>query len=210
MLGGAAGNLTVQAHADLVALTTVDTFTYAIKDSATAIAAQSTVDTNNSTTVIVGATKVTATAVDGDDLTELDLSNVDTLDISGIVTVTDSQAALVDKSDTGSLNIVFATESTTFDLSSLYDAADTNLKVLSIDATNTKADSITLTATDVLDLGGLLSINIDSDDILSIDGDTDINDGITGWTRGVDGDTYSVYTKDDATLYISINGEAVI
>lgn len=182
--------------------------TYDITDTAAAIDAQET--TNN--TVLTAAGTVTATAVNNDDLTTLDLSNVDVLDIAGTVTVTDSQAALVDVSDTGSLNIVFENQVTSLDLSNFADTTDTNLSVSSIDAGNSQNDTITLVAADLLDLGSTMSIDIESGDSLSIDGDTNLSDGITGWTKGADNGNYSVYTNDtdnSLVLNISVDGAVI-
>ncbi|RXI37607.1 hypothetical protein CRU99_11665 [Malaciobacter mytili] len=177
---------------------------YMISDTASAI-------NGADSLVLSDASDVLATAKDGDDITLFDLSNVHTLDISGTVTLTDTQASLVSLSDTGNLDIVF-NNITTFNLSSLADSTDTNLSVSSIDARNLKSDSITLTTSDLLDLGGILSLNIEGIDSISIDGDTDLSDGISGWTKGADNGNYSVYTNDiDNTLElnISVDGQVI-
>ena len=80
--------------------------------------------------------------------------------------------------------------------------------------TSLPSTNISLIAQDVLDMGvsDTLKLNLDSLDIsYSIDGDTNLSDGITGWTQGADSGNYSVYTDDSTTaiLHISVD-DAVI
>ena len=263
---------------DLTSLTLTNTDTINVADATTVtvdLGQEAKLNTNTSGTYNIvdtatlldayagSAITVTATTTNGQDLTTLDLSNVDTINVADgeSVTSTVEQSAILDTNTSGTYSVSddMASYQVAFDAGTDYsdisldvtDAAniaelgnvadmttgnvtldtleltgqdldlanlslvEENLTLTNIDAeTDDIANTITLTTADVLSLGDNLYINVEAQDTLSVDGDIDLTDGITGWTTGADSDvngvTYTAYTNDATGEILNINNDDTV
>jgi hypothetical protein len=202
--GNALLTVDVPTTATLAATTDLGSFAVTVADGEILTATAQQLDGID---ITVGTGLVTATAADTDDLTAVVFdSDVSVIDIAGTVTLTDTQAGLVDVSDTGIMNIEFEASATTLDLSDFLDETNA-LKVASIDAVNTETDTITLTDADVLDLGTGLVIDADLADTINLGEAEDIGAWVAGAVNsGGEGYTTHSYTlTSDSSVTVTVD-----
>ncbi len=184
------------SSANAIDAATSGTFTYSISDTAQAISTQETADN----AVLTNATTVTATTVNGDDLTLLNLSNVDTISMAdgAFIDVTLAQEPLLDTNTSGKYAInLTGTES--------IDTSGLEAGLLDIYAINGTENTIYVSIGDVFSLSRE-DTNTDGKMDLFIDGESLDTVNISGWLdSGNDytdldsGNIYSIYTNTTNT-----------
>ena len=184
------------SSANAIDAATSGTFTYSISDTAQAISTQQDTDA----TVLINATRVTATTVDGDDLTLLNLSNVDTISMAdgAFIDVTLAQEPLLDTNTSGKYAInLTGTES--------IDTSGLEAGLLDIYAINGTENTIYVSIGDVFSLSredtntdGKMDLFIDGEslDIVNISGWLDSGNDYTDLDSG---NIYSIYTNTTNT-----------